>query len=220
MGDTLTVERRLTTRGGTGAVFVHALLPPEARVVYGSNLRVVWKWPGFQTADISYGVQFSKRGQFTLPESGWQSRAPFGVDQGASGSSGSAFQVSVVPRIRSITRLNAVRAVARHGRYLGDLARTGGATDEFRELRPYQPGDPLKRINWKATARGIRTDNLPLVNDVEPETRKGVWIFLDMADYMDVGVPLSNPLENTVEASGTLAQYDGDAPLPDAASVS
>ena len=28
-----------------------------------------------------------------------------------------------------------------------------------------------------------------------------------MADYMDVGAPLSNPLENTVEASGTLAQY-------------
>ena len=34
-----------------------------------------------------------------------------------------------------------------------------------------------------------------------------MWIFLDMADYMDVGAPLSNPLENTVEASGTLAQY-------------
>ena len=34
-----------------------------------------------------------------------------------------------------------------------------------------------------------------------------MWIFLDIANYMDVGVPLSNPLESTVEASGTLAQY-------------
>ncbi|MYA51070.1 MAG: DUF58 domain-containing protein [Chloroflexi bacterium] len=207
VGDTLTVERRLTARHGTGAIFVHDDLPPEARVVSGSNLRVVWKWPGSKAADISYRVQFSKRGQYALQETEWESRAPFGVDQGVSASSGPPFQVSVVPRIRSITRLNAVRGVARHGRYLGDLSRTGAATDEFRELRPYQPGDPFKRINWKASARGIRADNLPLVNDVEPETKKGVWIFLDMADYMDVGVPLSNPLENTVEASGTLAQY-------------
>ena len=207
VGDTLTVERRLTARGGIGAVFVHDNLPPEARVVSGSNLRVVWKWPGSHTVDVSYQVQFAKRGMFTLEETGWESRAPFGVDQGAAGSCGPAFQVSVVPRIRSITRLNAVRAVGRSGRYVGDLARTGVATDDFRELRPYQPGDPFKRINWKASARGTRADSLPLVNDVEPETRKGVWIFLDMADYMDVGVPLSNPLENTVEASGTLAQY-------------
>ena len=207
VGDSLTVERRLSVRGGIGVVFVHDELPPEARVVNGSNLRVVWKWPGSYAADISYEVQFSKRGMFTLEETGWESRAPFGVNQGASGFCGPAYQVSVVPRLRSITRLNAVRAVGRSGRYLGDLARTGAATDDFRELRPYQPGDPFKRINWKASARGIRADNLPLVNDVEPETKKGVWIFLDMADYMDVGVPLSNPLENTVEASGALAQY-------------
>ena len=207
VGDTLTVERRLTARGGIGAIFVHDHLPPEALVVTGSNLRVVWKWPGSQATDISYQVQFSKRGMFTLQETGWESRAPFGVNQGTSGSCGPSFQVSVVPRIRSVTRLNAVRAVGRTGRHLGDLARTGAATDQFRELRPYQPGDPFKRINWKASARGAGPDNLPLVNDVEPETKKGVWIFLDMADYMDVGVPLSNPLENTVEASGTLAQH-------------
>ena len=207
VGDTLAVKRRLTARGGIGAIFVHDELPPEAQVMNGSNLRVVWKWPGSHATDISYEVQFSKRGMFTLEETGWESRAPFGVNQGASGSCGPAYQVSVVPRIRSITRLNAVRAVGIGGRFLGDLSRTGASTDEFRELRPYQPGDPFKRINWKASARGTRADNLPLVNDVEPEARKGVWIFLDMADYMDVGVPLSNPLENTVEASGALAQY-------------
>ena len=215
VGDTLTVERRLTARGGIGAIFVHDHLPPEALVVTGSNLRVVWKWPGSQATDISYQVQFSKRGMFTLQETDWESRAPFGVNQGTSGSCGPSFQVSVVPRIRSVTRLNAVRAVGRTGRHLGDLARTGAATDQFRELRPYQPGDPFKRINWKASARGGRPDNLPLVNDVEPETKKGVWIFLDMADYMDVGVPLSNPLENTVEASGTLADSGyGRRPRP------
>lgn len=207
VGDTLTVQRRLTAHGGIGAVFVHDQLPQEAQVVQGSNLRLVWKWPGSMTTDTSYQLQFSKRGMFTLPETNWESRAPFGGGRRVYGSHGPSFQVSVVPRIRSITRLNEVRAVSRRGLYQGDLAKTGASTDDFRELRLYQPGDPFKRINWKASARGTRADNLPLVNEVEPETKKGVWIFLDMADYMDVGMPLSNPLENTVEASGTLAQY-------------
>ena len=122
-------------------------------------------------------------------------------------SAGAAFEVSVVPRIRTVTRLNAVRAVRKRTRYQDDPTKTGVSTNEFKELRPYQPGDPFKWINWKATARAARADNLPLVNELEAETRRAAWIFLDVASYMDVGVPLSNPLESTVEASGTLAQY-------------
>ncbi len=207
VGDTLTVERRLTSRGGIGAIVVHDQLPTDARVISGSNLRVVWKWPDSHAADISYQVQFSKRGTFTLEETDWASRAVFGLNWGSSGTSGLPLHISVAPKIRSIIRLNAVRAVAKHGRYYENRSTTGAQADEFRELRPYQPGDPFKRINWKASARGTRPDNPTLVNEVEPEVKKGVWIFLDIADYMDVGVPLSNPLEHTVEASGALAQY-------------
>ena len=206
-GDTLTVNRQLTARGGIGSIFVHDVLPDEAQVVRGSNLRLVWKWPGRKTADLSYQLQFPKRGQFVLDKSTWESQAPFGVHRGTSGWGGDSFEVKVVPRIRSVTRLNEVRAATKATRFQDDIAKTGASTNEFRELRPYQPGDPMKRINWKASARRSRGDNLPLINELEPETRKAVWIFLDVADYMDVGVPLSNPLENTVEASGALAQY-------------
>ncbi len=45
------------------------------------------------------------------------------------------------------------------------------------------------------------------MNELEPEGRKAVWIFLDTARYMDVGTPLDNPMENTVEAAGSLAQF-------------
>jgi uncharacterized protein (DUF58 family) len=207
IGDTLTVERRLTASGGIGAVFVHDELPPEAQVVDASNLRVVWKGPGSHAADISYQVRFPKRGTFTLEETRWESRAPLGVERGASGSSGGPVEVSVVPRIRSIARLNTLRLPTREGRYVENLARVGTTSDEFRELRPYQPGDPFNRINWKASARGLRMDNLPLVNEMYPQATTGVWVFLDIADYMDVGLPLSSPLEHTVEAAGALAQY-------------
>ena len=207
VGDTLWVRRNLSAERGIGPIFVHDDLPTEAEVVQGSNLRVVWKWPGRLSVDISYQVRFPKRGLYILPEYNWESRAPFGVKPGISGVSGSAFELSVVPRIRNVTLLNDVRVVRRIDRRQENLSNIGASTNEFRELRPYQPGDSFKRINWKASARLNSADNVPLVNDLEPESSKAVWIFLDIANYMDVGTPLSNPLENTIEASGTLAQY-------------
>ena len=206
-GDTLEVERRLTVASGVGPIFVHDALPPEVEVADGNNLRIFWKWPGRKTADLSYRVRFPKRGKFTLQDTTWESQATFGTGRGRSGTGGPAIDVSVAPRIRGITRLNEVRAATKRSRYQDDLAQAGVSSAEFRELRPYLPGDPIKSINWKASARGSRGDNLPLVNELEPEGRKAVWIFLDVADYMDVGTPLVNPMENTVEAAGSLAQF-------------
>ena len=206
-GDVLTVNRQLTVRAGIGSVFVYDTLPSELRVAEGNNLRVVWKWPGEKKVDVSYQVQFPRRGRFVLERTTWESRAPFQIRRGASGLSEQRLEISVVPRMRSVTRLNEVRAAVKNTRFLGDIAMRGTSANEFRELRPYQPGDSMKRINWKASARGTRGDHLPLVNEPEPEARRAAWMFLDMAAYMDVGVPLSSPLENTVEASGTLAQY-------------
>ena len=206
-GDSLLVSRKITLTGGVGFAFVHDSLPAEARIVEDSNLRVLWKWPGTMSVDVSYRVQFPKRGQFTLEETTWESHAPFGINRRISGIGGTPIEVSVVPRIRSIMRLNHARVATKISRHQDQMAQLGVGTNEFRELRPYETGDPLNRINWKATARAHRSDNLPLVNELDPEAQKSVWIFLDIADYMDVGTPFSNPLEHTLEASGSLAQY-------------
>ena len=206
-GDSLQVERHFIATRGIGLIFVHDALPPELEVEEGNNLRVVWKWVGTKTSDLSYKVRFPKRGEFTLPASEWESQAPLGVRRGRLTRSGESIAISVVPRIRGITRLNEIRVTTKQTRYQDDLAQIGISNSEFRELRPYAPGDPIKLINWKASSRGTRSDNLPLVNELEPEGRKAIWIFLDTARYMDVGTPLNNPMENTVEAAGSLAQF-------------
>ena len=206
-GDEMEVERKLTLAGGTGAVFVHDSLPAEIEVVQGNNFHLLWKWPGFREFDLSYKVRFDKRGELILPPTTWTSQAPFGIRRHSTALVGPAITVSVVPRIRGITRLNEIRVATKQPRYQDDLSQTGTANSEFRELRPYAPGDPIKLINWKASSRGARSDNLPLVNELEPEGRKAVWIFMDVADYMDVGMPLDSPMENTVEAAGSLAQF-------------
>ena len=87
------MRRELTALGGIGPVFVHDELPPEAEVVEGSNLRVVWKWPGRLAADVSYELRFPKRGRYVLPESRWEAHVTLGVGRVASGVSGSPFEV-------------------------------------------------------------------------------------------------------------------------------
>ena len=206
-GDALRMERTLTATNGIGPIIVHDELPPELEVEEGNNLRIVWKWLGTRTVDLSYRVRFPKRGELSIPPTVWESQAPFGVRRIGSTRSGETISISVVPRIRGITRLNEIRVTTKQTRYHGDLAQMGISNSEFRELRPYAPGDPIKLINWKASSRSARSDNLPLVNELEPEGRKAVWIFMDTARYMDVGTPLDNPMENTVEAAGSLAQF-------------
>ena len=206
-GDEMAVERQVTISGGMGAVFVNDFLPDEVEVVEGNNLRVLWRWSGTETYDLSYRVKFPQRGELTFPPTTWTSQALFGIRKRRAAPGGRALRISVAPRIRGITRLNEVRASTTQPRYQDDLAQTGVSNSEFRELRPYAPGDPIKLINWKASSRGSRSDNLPLVNELEPEGRKAVWIFLDVASYMDVGTPLDSPMENTVEAAGSLAQF-------------
>ena len=207
VGDPLVVERRLIARNGLGPIRVVDPLPQEAAVVDGNNFRIVWKWRSETTVDLSYTIAFAKRGEYVLPETVWESQAPLGAGHAQAGSAGPALTALVAPRTSDIKRLNSVRAITRSTLLMDDIARIRSSGEEFRELRPYRPGDPTKSINWKATARGGEAYGVPLVNELEPEGRKAVWIFMDMADYMDIGTPVSSPMENTIEAAGTLAQY-------------
>ena len=55
------------------------------------------------------------------------------------------------------------------------VARTRGEGIEFADLRPFVPGDRVRRVNWRATARRGE----PWVNETHPERNTDVVIFLD-----------------------------------------
>ena len=206
-GDTLDVNRRLEVGGGLGLVYVYDPLPGETEVVRGSNLRTVWHWPGSRTYDLSYRVRCPKRGLFHLGQSVWESEAALDLRQRRRGSGGAACEIAVVPRTQSIRRVGQVRGRA-HSRRLGkDVSVTGASTTDFAELRPYASGDPMRSVNWKASARNSGAVNPLLVNQYEPEGRKAVWIFLDGADYMEVGPALSPLVDDAAEAAGAIAHY-------------
>lgn len=105
-GAGLDVRRHLEVGGGVGPVYVNDELPGETQVTNGSNLQVVWHWPGERTYDLSYRIQCPKRGVFTVPETVWETEAAMGFHQRTRGNAGTAVEISVVPRNESIRRVN------------------------------------------------------------------------------------------------------------------
>jgi len=78
---------------------------------------------------------------------------------------------------------------------INDMAKIGVATTDFREIRNYVYGDPIKNINWKATARSSSPEMWPLTNEYEVEGKKTVWLFLDTAGELEIGTNINNAFD-------------------------
>ena len=84
-----------------------------------------------------------------------------------------------------------------------------GLSLDFAEHRRYQPGDDLRRIDWKAYAR---TDRL-YVKEYEADTNAGVLFALDVSGSMDYASGAVNKFaygRMLVAALAWLAQRQGD----------
>ena len=79
--------------------------------------------------------------------------------------------------------------------------RARGEGIEFADLRPFVPGDRVRRVNWRATARRGE----PWVNETHPERNADVVIFLDT--FAEARHGASGTLDLAVEAAGSLAVH-------------
>ena len=71
---------------------------------------------------------------------------------------------------------------------------------EFADLRQFAPGDPLKRVNWRASAR--RGSDL-WVNESHPERNTDVILFVD--SFAEARLGGESTLDLAVRATATLA---------------
>lgn len=70
------------------------------------------------------------------------------------------------------------------GRMPGDHRGHGlGEGLELDRLRPYEPGDDVRRIDWNATAR----TNVPHIREAVPERQLTTWLLLDASPSMHFG---------------------------------
>lgn len=86
----------------------------------------------------------------------------------------------------------------------GRPGRSRGDGSDLRELREHRPGDPFRRIAWKASARR----GVLLVRDFEREERDVAWIVLDASVELWAGPLGRAPLDIAIdEAASLCARY-------------
>jgi len=109
--------------------------------------------------------------------------------------------VEVVPR-PLLAMLNAPRGGrARLVTETGKSVNLPGEGETLKELREHMPGDPFKRIAWKASARRGQL----LVREMEREERDIVWLVLDASVELWAGEEGKAPLDLAVDEVGGIA---------------
>jgi uncharacterized protein (DUF58 family) len=107
--------------------------------------------------------------------------------------------LKVYPRGEEVQRL--LRPFETQSSAGSQTPRVRGEGIEFADLRPFVPGDRIRRINWRATARRGE----PWVNETHPERNTDVVIFLDT--FVEARDAASGTLDLAVEAAGSLAAH-------------
>lgn len=82
------------------------------------------------------------------------------------------------------------------------VARVRGEGIEFADLRPYAPGDRVRKINWRVTAR---RGGEPWVNQAHPERNSDVVLFLDT--FYEARRGAVGTLDLAVRAAASLTAY-------------
>lgn len=111
-------------------------------------------------------------------------------------------RIFVLPEMTRLKHV-AIRPLQTVG-YSGIIpARQGGAGVEFLGVRAYQAGDPLRRINWLASARHQQS---LFSNEFEQERGANVGLILDARTRSDIHNPQGSLFEHAVTATASLAQ--------------
>jgi uncharacterized protein (DUF58 family) len=104
--------------------------------------------------------------------------------------------------IKVFPREEALRAVVRPARtqlHTGNqVSRRVGGGIEFAELRPFVPGDVVRSIDWKATARR----GSPWVREHHPERNTDMVLFLDT--FTDVWTGSATTVDRAVRAAASI----------------
>jgi uncharacterized protein (DUF58 family) len=207
VGDQLELKYKISVRSGTGCFSVFQEVPPYFSLVEGNNFRIFWKSWKPQTFEYTYKICCTKRGQYRVLPLKWEANHPLYLKKPSNGTLGEAYDLTVSPKIFNVRRVRGIPGIAASPFPVIDIARLGVATTDFREIRKYVYGDPIKNINWKATARSSSPQPWPLVNEYEVEGKKAIWLYLDASGILEVGTDIENAFEYCLEAANSVLYF-------------
>lgn len=154
---------------------------------------------------LRYETMCARRGWHEFPPISLTTRAPFGLFS-ARREVTVPTGLLVLPEYRELERLALLDQMPATER---TFARIGVGT-EVVGVREHRPGDPLRYIHWRSTARAGRL----IVKEFAEETLPGLTIALDLRAASVIGSDENTSLELAIKIAATLARYADRRELP------
>ena len=193
-GDEVATTLELYAENGVPQLEVTMPLAAGLTVAAGELPRTL-ELQGREPRVLDLSLRGDRWGAYVLGEIGLRARSRFGLfvyEQ----------QLDLRRPLKVYPRADALREIVRPLEtqvFSGNqVSRHKGEGIEFADLRPFVPGDRVRRINWRASARR----NAPWVNEYRPERNAEVIVFLDsFAELRHAG---HSTLDLSVHAAASL----------------
>jgi len=191
-GDDVHLTLELAAGTSVDRLELYVPLTQELRAVDGNPRALELRGP--QILDVP--VRCERWGVFTVGPIVLRARDRLGFHSWEA-QAGASQPLRVYP---SVETLRALLAPLETQVFVGNqTARTKGDGIEFADIREWEPGDRVRSINWRATARRGEL----YVNQQHPERNTDVVLFLDT--FTDVHRGMRGTLDLTVRAATSLA---------------
>jgi uncharacterized protein (DUF58 family) len=195
-GNAVQVTVTLTAHGDVDHASVHFVLSPGLRVVQGADVATVALRPG-EPRDVTLTVSAKRWGVYAF--------GPVVVTWYGRGRLVGGTETAPPETLRVLPKAEEFTAPGVHPftRALAGthVARASGEGVEPTGVREFRPGDALRRVNWRATARrgGL------YVTEQRPERNAEVVLFLDT--FVDRGPEGATTLDVAVRAAAGIAEH-------------
>lgn len=194
-GEPLEIRCELVVSGRVGRLQIGLDLPPGLESTGKGCSTKLRPRPG-EAVSVTFEVTPQRWGVYRLPPLTITAQDPLSLLT-YTGTAGVIQRVRVYPRWERLRRLV---PPLRTQVYAGNrTARQHGEGLEFADIRAFVPGDRVRRINWRVTAR----TGTPFVNDFHMEHNADVIIFVD--SFTEMGAGRDSLLSLTVRAATSIA---------------
>jgi uncharacterized protein (DUF58 family) len=194
-GEDVPVTLRIRARRRVERLELLVVIPPGLAVAEGESV-VALRLEEGEERELGLALRGERWGAYAVGELYLRATQPLGVVR-HEWRLDRRERLRVYPRPEHLTRL--LRPLETQVFSGNQVSRRRGDGVEFADLRPFVPGDRIRRINWRASAR---TGEL-WVNDRHPERNADVVLFLD--SFAELRTDEASTLDFAVRAAAGFA---------------
>ncbi|HZT90498.1 MAG TPA: DUF58 domain-containing protein [Gaiellaceae bacterium] len=194
-GDEVTGRVTVAAAGPVDRLDVYVPVPQGLEVAHGDNPLALVLRPGVER-ELPLTLRAARWGGYAIGPLFLRARDAAGLLAWEAVVAGTR-ELRVYPREPTLQRV--VRPVETQVFAGNEVARTKGDGIEFADIRPWAPGDVLRRVNWRASARRGEL----WVNESHPERNTDVILFVD--SFAEARTGGAGTLDLSVRATAALA---------------